>query len=57
MTDWPTIDALAKVAREAPHALRLATQLFGVPACERCDYVKQHCRCLPTPQEHRSEKP
>jgi predicted secreted protein len=31
--------ALARVAYENPEALRLATQLLGVPACPTCDFV------------------
>ena len=37
--------ALAKIAVRAPHALRLAAQLFGIAPCEHCDYLKYHCRC------------
>lgn len=45
VAEWIVVHDLARIAREAPHALRLAAQLFGVPPCERCDYVKEHCRC------------
>ena len=45
--DSPTwvIPVLAEIAMKAPHALRLAAQLFGVAPCPRCDYIKAHCRC------------
>lgn len=36
---------LAKVAVEAPHALSLALQLFGVEPCPQCQYIKRSCRC------------
>ena len=39
---------LARIAVEAPHALRLAAQLFGVEPCEECGYIKSHCRCAVT---------
>jgi hypothetical protein len=34
-----TVDTLARVAVENPTALRLATQLLGVPPCPKCDFV------------------
>lgn len=36
---------LAYVAVHAPHALRLAAQLFGVAPCPKCDFVWDHCAC------------
>jgi hypothetical protein len=39
------IMVLARVAVQAPHALRLAAQLFEVEPCETCDLIKKHCRC------------
>ena len=37
--------AAVLLARVPLHALRLAAQLFGVPPCECCDYIKAYCRC------------
>lgn len=39
-----------------PGTLALAAQLAGVPACSRCGYVKQHCRCA-APAQEAEEKP
>ena len=41
---------LLSEAAKSGHAgtMKLAAQLAGVPACEGCGYVKQHCRCAPT---------
>ena len=37
--------SMAHVAQRAPHALTLAAQLFGVAPCEKCNFIKRHCRC------------
>lgn len=37
---------MAQVAADAPHALRLAAQLFGCAPCPECDYIQDHCKCL-----------
>ena len=36
---------LARVAASNPGALRLAVQLLGAPACPKCDFRKEFCRC------------
>jgi hypothetical protein len=36
---------VARVAAQAPHAVRLAAQLFGIAPCEHCDMIKSHCKC------------
>ena len=41
-------DAAAKSGN--PKSIELAAQLSGVPPCEKCGYVIQHCRC-PQPAE------
>ena len=37
--DWIIARTLSRVALTNPAALPLAAQLFGVPACPKCDYV------------------
>ena len=43
-------DAAAKSGN--PKSIELAAQLSGVPPCEKCGYVIQHCRCPQPAAQH-----
>lgn len=36
---------VAALQSGAPGTIKLGAQLAGIPACDHCDYVKEHCRC------------
>jgi len=46
-SDDGLIMILSHIAYHNPESLSLAAQLFGVPPCPDCGYIKEHCRCNP----------
>ncbi len=47
--DWFQVEILKAGLRAGDlGALELVAQLAGVPPCEKCGYIKQHCRCAST---------